>query len=383
MAHDIFICHSSRDREAVGKVLTAITSSGYSCWIAPRDIRPGHRYPEEIVDAIRHCQVMVLVYSSHSAESMDVGNEVAKAWRFQKPVIPFRVEDVPITDFLEYYIGHYQWIDAFAPPLASHFTTLVDSIEDLVHMKQTVAPLVVTDNAPAQVPEQQGSTEQSPAVAEHAVEHGHPEKPVAAAAVGKPGLAERAFRWILRFSDLKNPAPHRKIGAWSGLVISLSLAIMCLVIWGILGVTGGDEVSSDNPYYGIYSLFMILFLGAATLLPAALGFLALRRRAETSRKGVGKLKILWQANISMLKASILSSAVAFVVVLFFVSPWGMTMPTDLTGRLFYSLLFGIIIGPLMVAVFWCIPLLFTLIGGVLGLILPRWRRRATTGSGAR
>jgi hypothetical protein len=52
MSPDVFICHSSKDKNAVNMVLTAIESSGYSCWIAPRDIRPGRMYPEEIVEAI-------------------------------------------------------------------------------------------------------------------------------------------------------------------------------------------------------------------------------------------------------------------------------------------------------------------------------------------
>jgi len=51
MAHDVFISHSSVDKNAADAICHALEQSGVKCWIAPRDIQPGANYGGEIIRA--------------------------------------------------------------------------------------------------------------------------------------------------------------------------------------------------------------------------------------------------------------------------------------------------------------------------------------------
>lgn len=57
----IFISHSSRDAEFADSVCRLLEGSGHNCFIAPRDIRPGREYAEEIIDGITGADIMLLV----------------------------------------------------------------------------------------------------------------------------------------------------------------------------------------------------------------------------------------------------------------------------------------------------------------------------------
>ena len=48
----IFISHSSRDASIAVQICERLEKSGLNCFIAPRDIRPGKEYAEEIVKGI-------------------------------------------------------------------------------------------------------------------------------------------------------------------------------------------------------------------------------------------------------------------------------------------------------------------------------------------
>ena len=41
MAHDVFISHSSKDKQTADAICHYLEQNGIRCWIAPRDILPG------------------------------------------------------------------------------------------------------------------------------------------------------------------------------------------------------------------------------------------------------------------------------------------------------------------------------------------------------
>lgn len=53
MAHDVFISHSSKDKQVADAMCNKLESSGIRCWIAPRDILPGMDWTESLVKAIK------------------------------------------------------------------------------------------------------------------------------------------------------------------------------------------------------------------------------------------------------------------------------------------------------------------------------------------
>ncbi len=68
--------------------------------MAPRDVTPGTPFEKAIMDAINRAHIFILVYSSSSNDSKHVQNEVREAWKRGIPIIPFRIQDVPMSDVI-------------------------------------------------------------------------------------------------------------------------------------------------------------------------------------------------------------------------------------------------------------------------------------------
>lgn len=128
MPHDIFISYSQKDKAVADAACDALEAAGMRCWIAPRDIPPGTSdWPTAITEAIDHCRLMVLIFSSGANASPDVQREVHRAFSNGITVIPFRVESIKPTQSLGYYLDRVQWLDALTPPLEKHLQHLVDT----------------------------------------------------------------------------------------------------------------------------------------------------------------------------------------------------------------------------------------------------------------
>lgn len=128
MAHEIFISYSTADKPTADAVCHALESAGLRCWIAPRDAAPGRKYQGSIIRAIRECRAMVLLFSAASNSSEHVFRELYAASEHAKPVVPFRIEDVPPSDDLSYYLGPLHWLDALTAPLERHIERLVEAL---------------------------------------------------------------------------------------------------------------------------------------------------------------------------------------------------------------------------------------------------------------
>lgn len=132
MAHDVFICYSSKDKTTADAVCAVLESEGIRCWIAPRDILVGMSYGEAIVDAIHNAKALVLVFSGHANASPQIEREVERAINKRIPVIPLRIEDVAPDKALEYFLSTPHWLDAFTPPLERHLRNLAAQIHRLI-----------------------------------------------------------------------------------------------------------------------------------------------------------------------------------------------------------------------------------------------------------
>lgn len=113
MSADIFISHSSEDRQIAETLREALENCGFHCWISSRDIAPGENFQVAIVQAIRAAKVMVLVFSANSNNSEEIKKEVVLAGQNRLIVIPVRLEDVVPDDAFAYELSTRQWIDMF------------------------------------------------------------------------------------------------------------------------------------------------------------------------------------------------------------------------------------------------------------------------------
>jgi TPR repeat protein len=159
MAHDVFISYASEDKIVADAVCGMLESHAVRCWIAPRDVLPGVAYGEAIIDAIRSCRIMILVFSSKSNASPHIPKEIERAVSAGVSIIPFRIEDVKPGRSLDYFIGSVHWLDALTPPLENHLERLAQNVQTLLsrdvpvierkNSSATVAPAPSVESASA------------------------------------------------------------------------------------------------------------------------------------------------------------------------------------------------------------------------------------------
>ena len=139
MAQDVFISHSSKDKPTADAVCAALEGTGVRCWMAPRDILPSKTWSEAIVEAIQTSRLMIVILSSYSNSSQQVGREVERAVHRGIPILPFRIEDVLLSKSMEFYLSTPHWLDAISPPLERHIRELVRTVALLLEHTEIMA----------------------------------------------------------------------------------------------------------------------------------------------------------------------------------------------------------------------------------------------------
>ena len=143
MAH-VFISHSSKDKQIADALCNKLESSGISCWMVPRDIPPGIAWGQAIVQAIRNCQLMILVFSENANHSDHVQRELELAAGRHLSILPFAIEDVQLSDSFAFYLGIQHSLKALTPPVEQHLPRYVDSVK--LFLSNLPKKNVVTDD---------------------------------------------------------------------------------------------------------------------------------------------------------------------------------------------------------------------------------------------
>lgn len=141
MKAQVFISHASEESAKASYICQYLESLGFSCWMAPRNIRPGRNYATQIVKAIQKASVFVLLVSKSSSESENVNNELELAARSKILMIPFMIETLELTNEFLYFLGRKQWIDA-TESMDKALKELANSLGETLDMP---APVAVED----------------------------------------------------------------------------------------------------------------------------------------------------------------------------------------------------------------------------------------------
>jgi uncharacterized protein YjbI with pentapeptide repeats len=101
--YSCFISHSTKneDQEFADRLYADLQNKGVRCWFAPHDIQAGKKIHEQIDEAIRRYERLLLILSTHSMKSPWVKTEIRKARKREieeKRRILFPVSIVPFTD---------------------------------------------------------------------------------------------------------------------------------------------------------------------------------------------------------------------------------------------------------------------------------------------
>ncbi len=109
----IFISYASVDRARALAVVDALQRAGVPVWIDRQGIEGGANYALEITEAIERCAVFVLMCSDASLASRNVKQEIALAWKFERPYLPLLIEPVTIPKAVAYWLEAAQWVEVF------------------------------------------------------------------------------------------------------------------------------------------------------------------------------------------------------------------------------------------------------------------------------
>jgi hypothetical protein len=77
--YSCFISYSSKDEEFAQRLYADLQAKGVRCWFAPHDLQGGRKLYEQIDQAIRVHERVLLILSEHSMNSEWVKTEIAKA----------------------------------------------------------------------------------------------------------------------------------------------------------------------------------------------------------------------------------------------------------------------------------------------------------------
>ncbi len=125
-----FISYAKADAKKAHRIAELLEQGGVRCWIAPRDVKPGAPYGDEIISGIETSSAFILVLSSESNTSDFVAREVERAISKKKPVLPVRIENVEPSRALQLFISGTQWIDVFSGRFATHMDRLAKRLAE-------------------------------------------------------------------------------------------------------------------------------------------------------------------------------------------------------------------------------------------------------------
>ena len=133
MNKSVFISYSSKDERYIKKMTQMLEKMGITYWIAPDMIPAVSNYASEIPSAIQNCYIYLLVLSKASQQSIWVEKEIDSAIYYRKTIVPFQIDDSPMTDMFRFYLNNVQTIYCANRPK--------DAIEELKQRLRTLLKL--------------------------------------------------------------------------------------------------------------------------------------------------------------------------------------------------------------------------------------------------
>ncbi len=126
----LFVSHSRQDAELSEKICNVLENHGFSCWIAPRNVRPGFYWDEEILDAIDKSAGLVLILTEHANISLHVKREIERAASAGKAIFPLCLENIKPSKNLSYYININQRLSLHNSSIEVEIAKLAVIIKD-------------------------------------------------------------------------------------------------------------------------------------------------------------------------------------------------------------------------------------------------------------
>ena len=147
------MCHSSKDKEEIVKIVNALEDNSISCWYSGRNLpRDIENYWEGIHKAIKDCKVFLFVLSKYSRVSKDVVHELDYARTLNKQIrVEYRIDESENNIPIKRCFDGIQWIDGSKAPkyeeLAERiYNGLENKDDEVVEEKITQPPKTIDYN---------------------------------------------------------------------------------------------------------------------------------------------------------------------------------------------------------------------------------------------
>lgn len=139
----VFVSYKSHDLPAVRSLVDALESRGIPCWVAERDIPPGHPFPQEIVRAITESKAFLLtVTRSAVADPTQVIRELTIADNARIPMVPVMLDNLPLSELggLTFYLSVPQVFRLYGREQVKALDDLASALANTIHEGLRVQP---------------------------------------------------------------------------------------------------------------------------------------------------------------------------------------------------------------------------------------------------
>jgi len=135
-------------------VCSILEKNDIPCWIAPRDVRPGHPWDEEIINGIENTKAMIILLSEESNKSDHVKRELEYAVSNKSAIFPVRIHDVQPSKKISLWVRTLHWVDIYPPPLDERLKGLIAILKQYIE----ITDLGIDSTKENIVPEGKGSS---------------------------------------------------------------------------------------------------------------------------------------------------------------------------------------------------------------------------------
>jgi hypothetical protein len=130
VVYDVFVSHSSKDKEKAKFLAKDLENLGYKVWFDSNEIEGSEDWIKEIEKGVDTSSVMVVIWTENAANSVWVEREIARADDQKKPVIPLVFDDAKITSILLQRIQYLDFRQGYHAPFQELVSLLLRLLEN-------------------------------------------------------------------------------------------------------------------------------------------------------------------------------------------------------------------------------------------------------------
>ena len=107
-----FLSHSREDHKLAEELCASLEASGFSCWIAPRNVAPGQPYALACLEGVAQSLSLLLLASETALASVQVLSEVEQAHKRAMPIYTVLIPPAKVRGEMDFYLSRLHWIES-------------------------------------------------------------------------------------------------------------------------------------------------------------------------------------------------------------------------------------------------------------------------------